>query len=187
MFKLVYSENYKFVYSDMVKQFPVDELKSYQDFVDKFSKDYCLYEFYDNELLVGYVVLFIDSEYLFIDYIAIFKEFHSKGYGTKILKTLKDMFEFQKEGCFFEVEKEVESSPNTIKRVNFYKKNGAVCLNINYLYPNRDGYLPMDLYYIPYNEQLPQLSKIKAFVNNLFNKVHFDIEHKEEVFDKIFG
>ena len=171
----------------MVNQFPVAGLKSYQDFVDKFSRDYCLYEFYDNEFLVGYVVLFIDSDYIFIDYIAIFKEFHSKGYGTKILKTLKDMFMLDKKGCFLEVEKVDVNFPNTIKRVNFYKNNGAVCLNINYLYPNRDGCLPMDLYFIPYNQQLPKLSDIKVFVKNLFNKVHFDIEHKEEVFNKIFG
>lgn len=171
----------------MVKQFPVVELKSYQDFVNKFSKDYCLYEFYDNELFVGYVVLFIDSDYIFIDYIAIFKEFHSKGYGTQILKTLKDMFELDKKGCFLEVEKVDVSIPNTVKRVNFYKNNGAVCLNINYLYPNSEGCLPMDLYFIPYNQQLPQLLEIKTFVKKLFNKVHFDIEHKEEVFNKIFG
>ena len=184
MLELKKSKNYKLVYDDMLDQFPRDELKPYENFVKIFGSNYILYEISDDRD-IGYIVLFEYLDFIFIDYIAIYKEFQSKGYGSLILDNLKESFK-QKKGLLLEVEKEDMNNPNTKRRIAFYKKNGAELVNINYLYPNRNGCLPMDLYFIPYKLKELKISELKDFIKGLFDTVHSDIEHREEVLSKIF-
>lgn len=184
MLELKISKNYKFVYDDMLDQFPSNELKPYENFVKNFGNNYILYEIFDNRN-IGYIVLFEYLDYIFIDYIAIYKEFQSQGYGSLILEKLKDIFK-QKKGLLLEVEKEDINNSNTKRRISFYKKNGAELVNINYLYPNKNGYFPMDLYFIPYRLKELNFSELKYFIKGLFDTVHSDIEHREEVLSKIF-
>ena len=134
------------------------------------------------------ILLFKYSCYLFfntifIDYIAVYKKFHSQGYGGKILEKLREVFR-DKKGCFLEVEKPDLENFNTIRRIDFYQKHGAKKLDINYLYPNEKGFLPMDLYYISYGSE-PSYYEIKSFITKLFEVVHKDIKHSEEILAKI--
>lgn len=184
MLELKESKKYELVYDDMLEQFPRDELKPYKNFVKNFGNNYILYEILE-EQPIGYIVLFEYLDFIFIDYIAIYKKFQSKGYGSLVLEKLKESFK-NKKGLLLEVEKEDIKNPKTKRRIAFYKKNGAELLSINYLYPNRNGYLPMDLYFIPYRAEKVSVQELKEFIKCLFSTIHSDIEHREEVLEKIF-
>ncbi len=182
--ELVKTTDFKNIYNDMLSQFPPEELKSFENFQKITGKNYCAYDVVNNGTPVGYVILFESRDFIFIDYVAIFKEFHSNGFGGMVLETLKEKFAAKK-GCFLEVEKPDVREPNTLRRIKFYQKHGAGKLGVNYLYPNENGALPMDLYYIMYSGQ-PVNQEIKNFITELFQNVHADIVHYENVLEQIF-
>ena len=168
----------------MLEQFPPSELKSYETLRKLFGENYATYKIFDDEF-IGYLILFDYSDFIFIDYFAVLKKYHSQGYGTKILAELKNVYSFKK-GCFLEVEPPNPEKVNTLKRIKFYTNNGAKKLEINYLYPNKDGYIPLDLYYISYHSY-PTNAEIKDFVSALFNYIHRDLKHREKVLAQIFN
>ena len=181
--ELIKTDEFNIIYKDMLAQFPKSELKSYEKFLKLFGENYILYKVVDGEF-AGYIILFEYGDFIFIDYIAVLKQFHSKGLGRKILSLLKDIYP-EKKGCFLEVEPPDISNPDTIRRINFYTKNGAQQLHVNYLYPNEQGCIPLDLYYIKYKD-LPSDEDIRVFITELFKQVHGDLAHSMEVWQKIF-
>ena len=109
----------KKIYSDMEKQFPPEEMKDFAKLNELLEKKfYKLAEFSIKNEPAGYV-FFLENEYLWIDYIAVFEKFHSQGFGSKILTSLFDEYSHLK-GCFFEVEPENPENIQTIKRIKFY-------------------------------------------------------------------
>lgn len=176
------------IYCDMKRQFPLQELKNRESF-DKLLSDgkYCLYCAFDGECRVGYFLVFKDSMSLWLDYIAIFKEHHSKGYGHKIFDLMKQFFAEDFNGIYLEVEKPDEREPNTLRRIKFYESLGAKKLDIDYFYPNKDGYIPMDLYFMPFKTGLsmPDKTAVKSTIKTAFSALHGDIPHVREVFEKI--
>lgn len=176
-FEKIKTEEFSIIYKDMESQFPKSELK-----------DYCVLEnllntgvlqcigAYDGNILVGYVLYVPLCESIkWIDYVAVKKEFQSKGYGTSIMKSLKN--------CYLEVEKPNISLPNTIRRIDFYKSLGARKIDINYVYPNDFGGLPMDLYYI--GENFPDNQRVIETICEVFNELHFDVKIMPQILQSI--
>lgn len=175
------------IYKDMLTQFPETELKSYEDFCHLLKNDdYKLILASDNNEYIGYLIVFFDRilNFIWLDYIAVLQKFHSCGYGGKMVDGLKDIFPELK-GCFLEVEKPDVTHPDTLRRIKFYEKHGAVLLDVNYLYPNKSGFLPMDLYFIPYKEQVPVQTEIFDAVKNIFGRLHMNFAHTGKVYDLI--
>ena len=167
------------IYKDMLTQFPPEELKPYERFCEILGENYKAYEFWEDEP-VGYAIIFEDKNYALIDYLAVYKKFHSKGYGGKFLAGLKDVFPHKK-GFLFEVEKPDEKNINTIRRIKFYESNGAEKINIDYFYPAPEAPLPMDLYCIgEYDTE-----EVKKFIEHLFRTIHNDCKYLEEILKKI--
>ena len=178
---------YDFVYSDMKKQFPESELKDYDVFINLLNKiDYELLLAKINNSTVGYVIVAKDNinKVIWLDYIAILQDFHSKGYGSLIISNLKKYYP-DYNGCYLEVEKPDLTCNNTLRRIKFYKNLGAEKLNIDYYYPNKDGMLPMDLYFISYNNFSPNRLFSQSVINNIFMLLHKNIIHYQEVLSKI--
>ncbi len=185
-FRKINSKDFHGIYHDMLEQFPLSELKSYQTFTDLIDEG--LYDVMMAEVEnapVGYCLVFKNKKYIFLDYIAVFKIRQGKGYGGEMLDLLRDYY-MDKCGCFLEVEKPNPDDYNTLRRVRFYEMHGAEKINISYLYPNREGALPMDLYYIGYKPQIPPKEEIKQFIEELFENIHRDIPHREKVLAEIF-
>ena len=175
----------KRLYSDMEKQFPISELKPMEEFQNLFSNNqYIAYDVVNKEQKIGYVIIVEDknNKIIWIDYLAVLKEFHSHGYGSEILKELEKIYK-NFDGCYLEVEKPDNNIPNTLRRINFYKKHGAVKLPVEYYYPNSNGILPMDLYYIPYTKR--QAENILIVIKNIFNILHKNIKDIDEKYAKI--
>lgn len=79
------------VYDDMLQQFPKEELKSKQILSSRIKNG--VYQFlraFDDKKSVGYALLFSSRGHLFIDYIAVYKPYHSNGYGGQMLEALKN-------------------------------------------------------------------------------------------------
>lgn len=177
------------VFEDMQTHFREDELKPYEKFISLIDNNkYTFLHVKDGDKKVGYVLLFIEhgSKFIWPQYFVIKKEFQSMGYGTKTLKALVSFFP-DMNGIFFELEPEDETSPNTIKRIKFYEKNGVKKLNLKYLYPNKEGGRKMYLFFLPIKKDFSALTKkeILAVIKKGFEYLHDDIAEINQIYEKI--
>lgn len=174
--------DFEYIYNDMETQFPKNEMKPYGVFCGLLNLPcYDLYHIKENETSVGYALIANNEDFLWLEYFAIYKKFHSKGYGSKIIASLKDNFPKFK-GCFLEVEKPDENKINTIRRIKFYENLGVINLNYDYFYPNEEGFIKMELFYLPFgNVILPDVSIIKKVIKKIFLTLHAKIPHLNEV------
>ncbi len=177
LLKKIKSNDFERIYEDMQRQFPENELKSFESFVRLLSeKKLVCEEAFDGDRGIGYILYaMLDSGKMWLDYIAVKKEYHSMGYGRKIISLL--------DNCYLEVEKPDSAIPDTIRRIKFYTSLGAKKLDINYIYPNDKGGLEMDLYYLGgiYPEKTDILNDIKL----IFNKLHFDVKDIMQIYKRI--
>ncbi len=174
------------IYGKIEKQFPISERKP-ENSLKKIltNKRYKVFNILENSSECGYFTFFefMDNTIL-IDYFAIYPQYHSNGFGTKAFELMKKTFSYK--GCFLEVEKINHKEPNTIRRINFYTKLGAIKLDINYLYPNSEGYLPMDLYFMPFkNKYCPERTNVMKNIEEAFKNIHFDIKNTQEILSLI--
>lgn len=161
----------KKIYSDMEKQFPPEEMKDFAKLNELLEKKfYKLAEFSIKNEPAGYV-FFLENEYLWIDYIAVFEKFHSQGFGSKILTSLFDEYSHLK-GCFFEVEPENPENIQTIKRIKFYKRLGCHTLDFEYYFQNEIKELKLDLLYKSFDGNFPNKNEIKKQVEFVFENLH---------------
>ncbi len=187
IFKSINRELFENIYKDLCSQFPIKELKAYDEFLELLGTDeYKMYQVFDNDVEVAYVILFEDKihKVIWLDYVAVFTDFHSLGYGSRILEGLKSLYS-DYTGCYLEVEKINSDDITTVRRVKFYKKNGAEKLDIKYIYPNNYGGLEMDLYFIPYQGGLVEKNFSISVIKYVFNKLHNNILCINDILTKI--
>ena len=182
-------QEFEYIYKNyMVKQFPSAELKPYKDFCEllRNTNNYILYTLSKENNVVGYTLLYIDYnlKFIWVDYIAILPEFYSKGYGKTFLNKLKENFSDLK-GIYFEVEKPDEKKQNTLRRIKFYTTCGAKKLACEYFYPNKNGFIPMDLYFLPILSNEISKQDLLKDIYSVFKKIHSKYSHIEKVFSKI--
>lgn len=191
MFELKKCDTAKFknIYFDMKKQFPQNELKDF-DSIERLLKNdnYSLYIASENSVDCGYCLVYENKEsrFLWLDYIAVFEECQCKGYGRKILEAIQDnSCDF--DGIYLEVEKPDINDNNTFRRIRFYESLGAVKLDCNYFYPNKDGCLAMDLYYMPFTPKgvVPVYEDRMNAIRYTFSCIHSDYTHVNEILRKI--
>lgn len=172
IFTKIDNSEFNTIYNDMIEQFPAEELKSYDRFCELInSGKYIINLVEDGGSPIGYVIFSEVNGSLWLDYFAVFKKYHSKGYGSRIIKALAGE---HCKGIYLEVEKPDEDVPNTIRRIKFYKNLGAEKLDYNYFYPAKDKPFPMDLYYLPYTK-MPL--KIENDIKEIFEFLHSDVEY----------
>ena len=178
------------VYADTQKQFPLCEMKP-REAVLRLLKSgrYHLLVACDDKTPVGYLMVYLDShsQTLWLDYFAVFKPFHGKGYGTCLLPLLKKRYS-QMRGCYLEVEKPEMHKIDSIRRVRFYRRNGAYRLDLNYLYPYAGGVFPMHLFFLPFDAKSKKLltpEVVFSTIQRVFHDIHPDIPHIEDVLRKI--
>ena len=123
-----------------------------------------------------------ETNTLWLDYFAVYKHFHSQGKGSEIMRNFITYFS-DYNGCYLELEQPDETALDTLRRIKFYENLGAVKLNIRYFYPNKNGDLPMDLYFLPFRNFLPE-NTLKT-IQNIFFLLHSDITHIKSVLNKI--
>lgn len=178
-------KDFQFIYNDMLNQFPKCEMKTFDCFLKLLKSDKYYFELFsvDNKN-IGYVSYYI-NDFIWVDYLAVFKEFHSKGYGTQILNYLFN--KYKNLNCaYFEVELENEKDNNTKKRMHFYK-NRLNCIDsgIKYFLPNDFELYEMKLLYKPLNFKSLDNHSILNNIKETFNVLYSHIANVGEVYEKI--
>ena len=129
MLILNYKENKKIrddVEPLFISAFPENERPPVSYFFKSLKKEQNnLFAFYDNEMFIGfcYTTTFKDICYIF--FLAVQENYRSKGYGSKILQTIKETYtNHVLLLCYEEVDKRYQDYQNRKKREEFYIKNG---------------------------------------------------------------
>ncbi|SHJ17249.1 Ribosomal protein S18 acetylase RimI [Cruoricaptor ignavus] len=109
---------------------------------------------------IGYIVIWKLSDFYFIEHFEVYEKFRSKGFGSKILAKISDIFP----------KIILESEPSHLNkiaenRIKFYEKNGFKIIDKHYLQPS----------YRNDNHQVL-----------LFLMANFSTENLDEIKDEIF-
>lgn len=139
----------KNIYSYYEEIFPDDERKPLSIIRKSYENGYTqILEISNDNVPVGFMMMnrIEHDGFTILDYLAIFKEYRNKGYGTKAVELLKEMNKNTK-GLFVEVDKVglgIDDAENLIreKRKNFYESLGFKKLNYDLLL--------FDVTYMPY-------------------------------------
>ncbi len=121
--------DYKEICQFMKRVFPKDELMPmWLIRMATLKKNYDFKVYYDNSLFVGILFTIESKDTLFVFYIAVNDEIHSKGYGSKLLQVLFDKFPDKPITLFIETmdDKNAVNYEQRVKRLAFYERNGFV-------------------------------------------------------------
>ena len=186
------SKYFDAAYSDMLEQFPPSELKSRAAFETLISGDN--YDFGVvcggcGEMLSYYTCYIVESMKIgLLDHFAVVKKMHSKGIGGNVLKFIREHYSNLK-GLILEVEKPEPENPNTIRRVNFYKRCGAYMLDMDYLLPAPGNTaVPMALMFLNCGNFSGIISKeeIISALKPVFENLHASsFENSKEVYSSL--
>jgi len=134
---------------------------------------------YNNSTIMLSIIWEIkNTDYLFLDYIAVKKEYRNKRIGTKFLKNIFNIFK-NYNNVIFEVEnpEEGENKNQRIKRINFYKKLGAKELTgFKYFLPPRNGKIENMVLMILSRNQNEVLNGEK--IENILSLIYKHIYHR---------
>ena len=122
-----------------------------------------------NGEMVGFVALWMLGDIVFLEHLAIKKEFRGRGYGTKILKDIKQKFPGK-----VVLEVEPPKDETTIRRIKFYKKAGFHFNEHHYVQPplgRRKKPVPLKI--MSYPKPVPQ-EKFDYLVRYLHKNIHFE-------------
>lgn len=114
------------------KAFPIEERAPFWLLSAKAKKENVdFWAIYDSHKFVGliYIVNYADLSYIF--YFAVLDFERGKGYGSKVLETVKQ--KYQNRRIFLAIEQLDEDSENydiRVKRKRFYRQNGFVALDL---------------------------------------------------------
>ena len=186
--------DFKYVYNAMQKEFPFEELKDkdqmlhllitgkYKMFVFRFK-----HRITGDNSMVGYAISYVNSKnsMMFLDYLNIIPSYQNCGYGTLVLNLLKHHLDKEvAKGIIFEIEPSDETSnDNKNRRRNFYIKNGANQLNVDYYLPSHNNTsVPLDLMVLPCTGvNFIAKEEIKEFIKEAISTIHSDFTHTSEV------
>ena len=111
--------------------FPEDEKRDKQTQRRLLSNNkYKIIPYYNNGQMVGFAALWMLGDIVFLEHLAIKKEFRGRGYGTKILKDIKKKYPGR-----VVLEVEPPKDETAIRRIKFYKKAGFHFNEHHYVQP----------------------------------------------------
>lgn len=122
------SHDYKEIANFMKRVFPKEELMPMWliNILSK-RKNNKFSAFYDDDLFVGVLFTIETEDLLFVFYLAVNDEIHSKGYGSKLLQILFEKYENKPITLFIEtLDPLANNYHQRIKRLAFYERNGFV-------------------------------------------------------------
>lgn len=155
----------KTLYKNYKKIFPSDERKSYKILKRTYKLGVTkFFEIRNNHFIIGFMITneVKDNKFVQLDYFAIFKEYQSRGYGSKALSLLKNEFK-----DYFAIFGEVEAlgygsneyeNKQREKRYKFYIKNNFRPLSFNILFFN--------VVYTPYVMELTRYIDDNEIIKN---------------------
>lgn len=160
--------------------FPDKEKRPLNDLKNNISEGEKLFigKYNNSTIMLSIIWEIENTDYLFLDYIAVKKEYRNKRIGTKFLKNIFNIFKYYN-NVIFEVEnpEEGENKNQRIKRINFYKKLGAKELTgFKYFLPPRNGKIENMVLMILSRNQNEVLNGEK--IENILSLIYKHIYHR---------
>ncbi len=131
----VTEESFDKVYDKMKAAFPLEERRN------SFDEKNCLkdsnfnfFEILDEGNEVGFIALWVFSEFIFIEHLAIDYDKRNGGYGSKALNLVKEKYNKP-----LILEAEAPETQQQIKRIKFYDRHGFKVNNFDYMQPSYHG------------------------------------------------
>ena len=140
-FKNVYEEeNIKLIKDLYRESFPKNERFEFKHLIKSSKRKYnSFFAVYDNNNLIGLTYLTFDKNIVFILYLSVSSKYRDKGYGSQILRALKDGYKNHDFILDIEALKEdAENYEQRLKRVKFYEKNGFYLTNLAMQYKGEE-------------------------------------------------
>ncbi len=140
-------------------------------------------------MTLGYAFVYHVSEcpVLWLDYMAIDKKYQNAGYGSKLFNRILELNK-NALGMFMEVEipnsADEQELCNQKRRIAFYERQGAVRLNLDYIFPSQSGGVPMYLFFKP-APSCHRLDKkqIAKSINSAFKFIHSDVPNANQILE----
>jgi len=179
-------KDFELVYADMLRQFPPNEMKSKEAFLELLrGGDYDLGLVRDNtRQVLAYFMCYRIKGFKFglLDHFAVLKEFQNKGIGRQALDAIVEYYRNLK-GLILEVERPNILEPDTIRRVRFYKRAGAYMLDIRYILPGNPSFIPMELMFLNCGKSVGRIDilLIKSALKVVFDTVHAGFANAKDV------
>lgn len=124
-------ENFEKAWIIFEYSFPEDERRSFEEQKNLLrNPKYNFNTIYDNSLLIGFVAFWSFEDFIFIEHLAIDKNFRKEGYGGKIVKDIISKYD---KVIILEVEKTMTSE--AVRRISFYENLGFHLNKYDYLQP----------------------------------------------------
>lgn len=105
--------------------FPDDERIPFEKLMSTRSADRIMHAYYDSDTLVGMTFLFFDGDLIYLSYIAVEEKLRDRGYGSKILAMIREMYADYR--IVLDIEEVIKDSSNYSerkRRKDFYLRNG---------------------------------------------------------------
>ncbi len=156
------------VWKIMEESFPEDEHRPFEQQKKLLAKsEYKIYVQRVQGLVQGFVAVWELESLVFIEHLAVEKNFRNKGAGSELLS-----FVSRKYSCDICLEVEIPEDEITCRRVEFYKRNGF-CLN-NYPYtqpPLSEGQQAVPLLIMTKGKELTE-SEFMNMKSTLYKEVY---------------
>ena len=141
MLKLYNGGNFDVIYNIMKKSFPNSEIRSKRG-QKALLKDerYTIYCYEKEGVFVGILCVWQIQAGVFLEHFAVLPEFRNMGIGSHMLKEIVSLDENKERFIFLEAEPVTDEM--TLRRIDFYKRNGFFVNDYEYCQPAFSPNLP---------------------------------------------
>ena len=179
------------IYEDMQQQFPPSEMYKFKTLLQLLNNNkykILLYNRDSDGELIGYALVYAieNSNILWIDYLAVRKEYQSFGYGNALFLALWKKYCGPFDGMLFSVEYISQTDPALAerqkRRLTFYERLGSYQLHAEFLQPYDGGSFPMYLYFKPRHgsAEISRDVQVQA-ISQMYDYCFFNLKCRKEL------
>jgi ribosomal protein S18 acetylase RimI-like enzyme len=149
--------------------FPEDERREWKQLLELLNNtQFCLYEIYDQQKILGFISIWNLTEFSFIEHFAIQDAEQGKGYGTQVIEHVLSM---NSKPIILEVEEPI--TENARKRIAFYERLNFAVNDFNYFQPA----------YSPEKRSIKML--LMSYPSNIYPEIFEGI--KDRIHHEVYG
>ena len=165
--KNILMDDFDAIYSEVEKNFVKEERRDYipaKKLLDK--EEYLVYHITVGEENVGFITVWLLSDFAFIEHFVVYEKYRNLGYGRMALSLIKDKF-----GKAV-LEAEPPSEGIRARRVAFYERNGFIRNPQKYIQPAySEGGDEVELVLMSYPDILGEFERaVEEIYKKVYNK-----------------
>lgn len=131
MIELLNEKDFERVFEIMESSFPTDEIRTFSEQKELLKrKNYRIFVFKEEEKIIGFIAIYLFKEFVFVEHLAVDKNYRGKQIGTALLKSVG-----KKEDEVICLEVELPTTALAERRIEFYKRNGFFLNEYEYFQP----------------------------------------------------